>query len=80
MKFVTFINAYPDKYSDMFLLLKSMHVPDGISIISSYFIFGKPDAMVIFECGDESKALKFVETFAGVGDTETHVLVSVERI
>lgn len=80
MKFVTFINAYPDKYSEMFLLLRSMHVPDGVKIVSSYFIFGKPDAMVIFECDDELRAFKFVETFTGVGDTETHVLVDVGRI
>ncbi|MFP3318546.1 MAG: DUF3303 family protein [Thermoplasmata archaeon] len=79
MKFVTFINAYPDKYSNMFMLLKSMHVPENIKIVSSYFIFGKPDAMVIFESQDESMAFKFVESFAGVGDTETHVLVDVNR-
>ncbi|MGC8585364.1 MAG: DUF3303 family protein [Thermoplasmata archaeon] len=80
MLFVTFINANPTTYNNLINLMKKLHFPDGIKIVNRYILFGKPDAMIIFEASNEQNALKFVEQFVSVGDTQTHSIINVDDV
>ncbi|MGC8996042.1 MAG: hypothetical protein ACP5JT_05120 [Thermoplasmata archaeon] len=80
MLFVTFINSNPTTYNNLINLMKKLHLPDGVRVIGKYVLFGKPDALIIFEAQNEINALKFVEQFVSVGDTQTHSILNVDDI
>ncbi len=41
MLFVMFATAYPERYSDLFHLLKHMRIPEGVKIVKKLELFRK---------------------------------------
>ncbi len=73
MLFVMFATAYPERYSDLFHLLKHMRIPEGVEIVKKLELFGKPDIVMLFEANNEHIAAKFVEQFGKVGNVSTYL-------
>ncbi len=78
MIFVMFATADPERFADLFHVLRNMKVPEGIKILEKLEIFGKPDGLVIFEAPDEELAAKFVEQFGRVSTITTHLAMRVK--
>ncbi len=77
MKFVMFATAHPERYSDLFQMIRKMRIPDGIKVIQRLEIFGKPDVVVVFEARDEKVATDFVKQFGSVGEVTTLLAMDV---
>ncbi len=77
MLFVMFATAHPERYADLFHILRHARIPEGVKIKEKLEIFGKPDIVVIFEAENELLASKFVEQFGKVGDVITHLAMRV---
>ena len=79
MLFVMFATAHPERYGDLFHLLRNARVPEGVKIIEKLEIFGKPDMVVLFESENEELAVKFVEQFGKVGNVSTYLAMRVRE-
>ncbi len=77
MIFVMFATANPERFADLFRLLKNMKVPEGIKIREKLEIFGKPDVVVVFEAPNEELAASFIEQFGRVSTVTTHLAMRV---
>ncbi|MFA5772697.1 MAG: hypothetical protein WC974_08220 [Thermoplasmata archaeon] len=73
MLFVTLLNIIPGKFQEAIRLIKNPPKTQNIQIKSRVGIFGKPDAIMIFEAKDEQSAVDFVLQFADVASTNTCV-------
>ena len=60
MLFVTTIESGEGKFEDTIRALKRLKIPEGIVVREFLGLFGEPDAILIFETGDESHAVDFV--------------------
>ena len=78
MMFVMFATANPERFADLFTLLKNMKIPEGIVIREKLEIFGKPDVVVVFEAPSEELAAKFIEQFGKVSTVTTHLAMRVK--
>ena len=78
MMFVMFATANPERFADLFTLLKNMKIPEGIVIREKLEIFGKPDVVVVFEAPNEELAAKFIEQFGKVSTVTTHLAMRVK--
>jgi uncharacterized protein with GYD domain len=78
MLFVMFATANPERFADLFHLIRNMKVPEGIKIREKLEIFGKPDVVVVFEAPDEELASKFIEQFGRVSTVTTHLAMGVD--
>ncbi len=79
MLFVMFATAHPERYADLFHMLRKARIPEGVVVREKLEIFGKPDIVVIFEAKNEELASKFVEQFGRVGDVITHLAMRVRE-
>jgi uncharacterized protein with GYD domain len=61
-------------------LFKNPKVPDGITIVESYWMFGKPEAIIIFEAPDEKIASEFVVQFAECTEPATSLAFPVDEL
>jgi uncharacterized protein with GYD domain len=77
MIFVMFATAHPERFADLFHVVRNMKVPEGIKIREKLEIFGKPDVIIIFEAPNEEMAAKFVEQFGKVSTVTTHLALKV---
>ena len=74
MLFVTTFDIIPGKYSDAIKSLKlPSKIPDGIVIKEFLGLFGKPDAIVIYDAPDERTAVEFVMKFSEYAIPRTSV-------
>ena len=71
MLFVTLLNIIPGKFQDAIKMLKNPPKRENIQIKSQIGIFGKPDAIIIFEAKDEQTAADFVLQFGEIASTNT---------
>ena len=53
MLFVSLVHSHPGKFEETVRALKRLHVPENIKIREFVGLFGDPDAVIIFEAGDE---------------------------
>jgi len=80
MLFVSTIRAMPGKFDETVRLLKHSKVPDGVEIKEFLGLFGKPDAVVIFEAKSESLAAEFVSQFGSVAEVSTALAIPVKEL
>jgi uncharacterized protein with GYD domain len=71
MLFVTLLNIIPGKFQDAIKMLKNPPKLGDVQIKSRVGIFGKPDAIIIFEAKNEQTAADFVLQFGDVASTNT---------
>ncbi|AGB04959.1 hypothetical protein AciM339_1090 [Aciduliprofundum sp. MAR08-339] len=79
MIFVMFATAAPERFADLFHLVRNAKVPDGIKILEKLEVFGKPDVVVVFEAPNEELAAKFIEQFGRVSTVTTHLAMKVVK-
>jgi len=77
MIFVMFATANPERFADLFHVVRNMKVPEGIKVREKLEIFGKPDVLIVFEAPNEEMAAKFVEQFGWVSTVTTHLALKV---
>ncbi len=77
MIFVMFATANPERFADLFHVVRNMKVPEGIKVREKLEIFGKPDVLIVFEAPNEEMAAKFVEQFGRVSTVTTHLALKV---
>jgi uncharacterized protein with GYD domain len=74
---VTLCTVRSGKFEDAIKATKELpkSLPLGIKLKARYSLFGKYDAIYIFEAPDETTATKFVRGFQDALDTETFFAV-----
>ena len=80
MMFVAHITAMPGRYEETVRLLKHLRMPKEIKIKLFLGLFGKPDAIIVFETQSESTAAEFVSQFANVAECSTALGVPIEDL
>ena len=78
MKFVLFLSCLPGKYLDAVKIFKHYTAPESVKIEHFLGLFGKPDAMVIFEAPDEKTASEFSIQFGNVAEIKTVLAQPIE--
>jgi uncharacterized protein with GYD domain len=80
MLFVTYLEALPGKYNAAIKLFKNPRIPNGIVIKESLWMFGKPDAMIVFEAPDEKTAGEFVVQFGEIAVPKTSLVFPIDEL
>ena len=80
MRFVTFLNVREGMYYQAIKRFKNPEVPEGVYIREAMWLFGKPDALIIFDAPDEKTAGKFVIQFGEVTDMSTSLVFPIEEL
>ena len=80
MRYMTLIEAMPGVSTGAIRAMKHMKIPEGITITGFYGIFGKYDAMILFECDNEVLAAEFVTQFGDIGKFHTSVMFPLEEM
>ncbi len=80
MMFITFLEILPGNYTQAIKLFKNPVVPEGIIIKESLWMFGRPDAFMLFEAPDEEAAGRFVVQFAEVTTPKTSLVFPIEKM
>jgi hypothetical protein len=80
MMFVAQITAMPGRYEETVRLLKHLRMPKEIKVKFFLGLFGKPDAIIIFETLSETSAAEFVGQFANVAECSTALSVPIEDL
>jgi uncharacterized protein with GYD domain len=80
MQFVTFLNILPGHVNRAIKLFKNPKVPEGLKILNSYWMFGKPEALIVFEAPDERVASEFVVQFAACTEPATSLAFPVDDL
>lgn len=77
MIFVTLCEVRSGKFEDAIEATKGLpkSLPRGIKLRARYSLFGRYDAIYIFEAPDEITATKFVRSLQETLDTETFLAV-----
>jgi len=78
MWFVMFATANPDEYGDLLHLIEHLKTPKGIKVYKRLKIFGKPDALILFEADSEESAAEFIKQFGRVSDVRTHLAIALD--
>lgn len=80
MMFVTLIKVLPGKYLEAIKSLKQCKVPDGIEIKEFIGMFGKPDAIIIYDAKDEGTAADFAMQFGKCAEITTQLACPIEQL
>lgn len=80
MQFVTFLHVLPGHVTAAIKLFKNPKIPEGLKILESYWMFGRPEALLIFEAPDEKVASEFVVQFAAVTEPSTSLAFPVDDL
>ena len=80
MLFVTSMNIIPGNYTKAIKLFKNPVIPEGIKIDKFYWMFGIPDAILIFDAPDEETAGDFIIQFGEVAELKTSVGFPIEKM
>lgn len=80
MKFVTFLDVREGMYYQAIKKFRNPEVPDGVNIRESVWLFGKPDALLIFDAPDEKTAGKFVVQFGEVTKINTALAFPIDEL
>lgn len=71
MKFVCIIETLPGKVKEFVEKMKTAEEAEGIKIREQLILFGKPDAVIVFEAENETSAGRFILQFGEVATTKT---------
>ena len=80
MLFVTSMNVIPNNYKKAIKIFKNPSTPEGIKILEFYWMFGIPDAILIFEAPNEETAGSFIIQFGEVAEIKTSVAFSIDKM
>ena len=80
MLFVTSMNIIPGNYTKAVKLFKNPEKPESITIHKFLWMFGIPDALIIFEAPNEETAGEFVLQFGEVAELKTAVGFPIEKM
>ncbi len=76
MIFVTLLTIRPEQNKEAYSAIKKFKLPKGVSLKTMYGLFGRYDAVLIYEAKDEKAGMNFLLDICkipGVTDTETMV-------
>ncbi len=80
MIFVAQLKVMPGQLEEATRLFKHPKLPNNVMVHEFFALFGKPDAIVIFEALDAVTAADFVPQFGHVADTTTSLAIPVEEL
>ena len=80
MLFITLLKIIPGKYTKAIKLLKNPKLPQGVKILQSLWLLGKPDAIYLYEAPDEKTAGEFVIQFGEVTELHTSLVFPIEQM
>ncbi len=78
MLFVTTLKALPGKYEEATRLFRHPKIPENIKIREFLGLFGKPDAIIIFEASTEKDAAEFAVQFGSAAESATALAMPIE--
>ena len=79
MLFVTTLKALPGKYDEATRSFRHPKIPENIKIREFLGLFGKPDALIVFEAPDESVAAEFAVQFGSSAESVTSLALPIEQ-
>ena len=80
MIFVTSMNIIPGQYTRAVKLFKNPTIPEGVTIQKFLWMFGIPDAILIFDAPNEEGAGDFVLQFGEVAEIKSSVAFPIEKM
>lgn len=79
MMFITFLDILPGQYTKAIKVFKNPNTAN-VKIKMSLWMFGKPDAIMIFEADNEQLAGEFVVQFGEVAAVKTSLVFPIENM
>lgn len=80
MLFICHLSINHKEMTKAIKMIKNPKLPEGVKIRESLWLFGKPDAMLIFEATDESTAGHFVIQFGPVAESCTSIAFPIDEL
>lgn len=80
MLFITFLDILPGQYTKAIRVFKNPKMDTNIKVVQSLWMFGKPDAFIIFEAESEQEAGEFVVQFGEVAAVRTSLVFPIENM
>ena len=80
MRFITSMNVIPANYKKAIKKFKNPRIPEGLEILDFYWMFGTPDAIIIFNAPNEETAGEFIIQFGDVAEIKTSVAFSIQKM
>jgi uncharacterized protein with GYD domain len=80
MLFVTSMNVIPGNYTRAIKLFKNPETSEDIKIIKFLWMFGIPDAILIFEAPNEETAGDFIIQFGDIAELKTAVGFPIDKM
>ena len=80
MLFAAQLTVMPGQFEEATRLFKHPKLPNNVMVHEFFALFGKPDALVIFEATDAITAADFVTQFGHVADTTTSLAIPIEEL
>ncbi len=80
MLFATFMNIIPGNYTNAIKLFKNPVLPQDVKIVKFLWMFGIPDALLVFEAPNEETAGEFVIQFGDVAEIKTAVGFPIDKM
>ena len=71
MLFICMLTTIEGKLNEAAKIYKHPNVPRNLKIVSSYGLFGKPDAVFVIDAENESVVVEFISQFGSVAITQT---------
>jgi uncharacterized protein with GYD domain len=78
--FLLQLKVLPGQFEEATRLFKHPKLPNNVMVHEFFALFGKPDAVVIFEAADASTAADFVVQFGRVAETTTSLALPIEEL
>ncbi|WP_455391766.1 hypothetical protein [[Eubacterium] cellulosolvens] len=80
MLFVTSMNIIPGNYKKAVKLFKNPSIPEGVKINEFLWMFGIPDAILLFDAPNEETAGDFILQFGEVAELKTAVAFPIDKM
>ncbi len=80
MLFACQLSVTPGQLEEATRLFKHPKLPNNVVVHEFFGLFGKPDALVIFEATDAITAADFVTQFSHVAETVTSLAIPIEEL
>ncbi len=77
--FVTSLRFLPGQYEEATRLCKHPKIPEGVEIKNFWGLFGKPDALIVYEADDPGIAADFAVQFGRVAESRTALALPIEE-
>ena len=80
MLFVAQPTRMPGQLEEATRLFKHPTLPNNLMVHEFFALFGKPDALVIFEAPDAITAADFITQFGHVAETTTSLAIPIAEL